>query len=216
MSALNKHFLTALLCAAAFAAFAQDDEPRRNPLLNAPLALNFVAQDSGRPGGTAIHYLFLTTPFARITPMSVQAPVGYTPAFDARTGTLRFSRADQTGWLTLRLINTGSGAAILDNEITQQWLVRQHPGAKLLKAAPGKLGDFSGFSYDLQWPTSGGLFQRQRALYAPLNGGILEFTLNSTPDVFPKLEPDFSSLAFTFRLCPRGKADLAPPPSDSN
>jgi hypothetical protein len=216
MSALKQHFLTALLCATALVTFAQDDEPRRNPLLGPSVALNFVAHDSGRPGGTAIHYLFLTAPYARLAAMAVQTPGGYTPTFDARTGTLRFARADQTGWLTLRLINTGSGAAMLDNEITKQWLLRQHPGAKLLQAAPTKIGDRPGFSYDLQWPTTGGLVQRQRALYAPITGGILEFTLNSTPDVFPKLEQDFASLAFTFRLCPRGKADLLPPPSDSN
>ena len=192
------------------------DEAQRNPLFNSPVGLAFTPHDSGRPNGVVIHYLLITAPLARQVSMSVQKPAGYLIEYDTRLATIRFTREDQSGWLTLRLINTGSGTAMLDKEITQQWLMRQHAKTQLLKAAPAKVGSHNGFVYDLLWPTTGGINLHQRAIYAPVTGGILELTANATPDNFAKLEQDFAGLAFAFRLCPNGRNDLQPPPSDNN
>ncbi|MFM2081548.1 MAG: hypothetical protein RL380_239 [Verrucomicrobiota bacterium] len=215
MSAPKKIFAL-LWFAVALLVRAEDEEPRRNPLLNPPVALAFAPHDASRPGGVAIHYLFLTAPYARNVSMAVQRPDGYTIEYDQRLAIVRFIREDKTGWLTLRLINTGSAAPMLDQETTQQWILRQHPKTKLIKAAPANAGAFPGFSYDLLWPAPGGVNQRQRALYAPVPGGILELTANATPEAFTKLEQDFDSLAFCFRHCPAGKRDLVPPACDSN
>lgn len=198
------------IAVAVHSAFAQESAP--NPLSGQaqPLTVAIVRQTV--PGFEPIQYVFIS---CGTNEFFATVPAGYRIQNEPAQGRILFLKADNSCWLTARIIKPAYGSSKLTSGNCRDSLLSLHPGAAIAGESGASAGGQSGTAYDLQWISAGGLPERSRVVFISSAVGILEFTLTSSASQFPDAQNDFAHFLAGFCPNPKGSRKLPPAPSNS-
>lgn len=178
---------------------AQDTNPLGGPSL--PLEVSLVKQVV--EGMAPALHVFITLGFKEY---ALQLPDGFRMQNDAAQGRLLLQRADNSCWVTFRIIKTPPGTSP-SSATCRDWLLSEQPNAIITGEKSVHAGNNGGLAFDLEWRTSG-FQQSARVAYVPSAVGLLEFKLVSNTSQFGESVNYFKQILASFRLCPNGKRDL--------
>ena len=181
---------------------AQDANPLAGPSLQLEVSLVRQVVEGMAP---ALH-VFINMGFKEY---ALQVPDGFRMQNEAAQGRLLLQRTDNSCWISFRIIKTPVGGVNLSTSACRDWVLGEHPNAKITAESSANAGNNGGPAFDLQWKT-GGFQQSSRVVYIPSAVGILEFTLVSSTSHFGDSVNYLKNVLASFRLCPNGKRDLPP------
>lgn len=195
------------ICLAVGTVTAQD----ANPLASLPLPLDVSLVRQVNPGMTPALHVFIAVGDREY---ALQMPDGFRMQNDPTQGRILFQRTDNSCWITFRIIRATSGTG-LTASTCKDWLLNEHPTAKIIGETSVTAAGQGGSAYDVTWKAGGGLTQTCRTAYVPCAMGILEFTVNSSADNFASAVGFFKNILTSFRICLNGTRDIPPLSKDS-
>lgn len=85
-----------------------------------------------------------------------------------------------------------------------------HPGARIMNEFSMHAGNAGGPAFDLRWTAAGDFGRMARVAFIPSAAGILEFSLESSAEKFPQMQPTLNFIMLTFRASENGKLEVIP------
>jgi hypothetical protein len=175
-----------------------------------PVDVSLAQQE--RPGTTPAVYVLVT---AGTNKFFFPLLEGFRMRNDISQGKVLLIKYDDTWTLTVRVLKPLEHGVTVDSTPYRDLVLRQFPSPKITEEFSATAANQSGPAFDLQWKVSTRTTASARVAFIPSNAGILEFSLLTTSDQFPKALPDFNRLLMSFRVATNGKVRIRPPPEGS-
>lgn len=121
---------------------------------------------------------------------------------------VKLASPDYSSLITLGLSSRSTGATTkMDAETLQAHVLAHHPNATIKSGQTVCVNGETAPALDYIWKTESGITRAARTAFISTSSGLLEFTINTSPDQFEPGLAQLNLIALTFRTGSNGKFD---------
>jgi len=133
-------------------------------------------------------------------------PQGLRLKGDPATGRLTLGNLEGTCSLAFTILGSAPvGGSQVNPEACRAFLLKQHPGGKILNEFSASVCGGSGQGFDIRWKATEDLYQYERMAIVPTAFGLFVFTATSGRDRFEESRANLGLVLRTFRAGKDGK-----------
>ena len=119
-------------------------------------------------------------------------------------------RADCGCVLSIRILDTLPEPGLTAADCREK-ILQEHPSCTIDGEFSLAAGNSGGPAFEIRWKGDGGVRRAARIAYVPMHGGVVEFSLDSSPEKFGAMLTHMNYVMLTFRASdPSGKIEPTP------